>query len=100
MIINALVVLKGQLPSTGSQVADSEWPSDMEVSCEYPNKQSPTKSRVALWQGIVPGSHPARETVKTLAAGCRIIEKADTEILVYWRNNVDADNMDKHIQVN
>ena len=37
-----------------------ERPSDMEVSCEYGNKQSRTKSRVALQQGIVPVSCPAR----------------------------------------
>ena len=31
-----------------------ERPLDIEVSCEYGNKQRWTKSRAALWQGIVP----------------------------------------------
>ena len=37
-----------------------ERPPDMEISCEYGNKQSRTKSQVALQQGIVPGSCPAQ----------------------------------------
>ena len=37
-----------------------EWPSDMEVNLNILNKQCQTKSQVALWQDIVPVSHPAQ----------------------------------------
>jgi len=51
-----------------------ERPPDMKVSCEYGNKQSRTKTQVALQQGIVPGSCPAR--VSGEDNGSRLLDSA------------------------